>query len=340
MTLSPSTKQRLLTEAPALCEVIRDIHRRGWCDGTGGNFSSLLCREPYSLLMAPSGVDKGSLQPENLIVVDESGQVICGDGQASAETFLHQSILATTKAAAVLHTHSQAATLLSRFPTFPATGESQTVSQDEYPMNNQGGSRDSQQRLPSMYWKSDGSAQGVTLSDLSPARRTSVPTGTGSDIAQLSQNPFSPRNDLHLTGLTHDSRDQTNDHNQFLSAHPSPSHTEHLKPTEIQASTTLPVFLGYLLVNGLEMLKGLEGISSHDTSIAIPVLENCQDMRLLSQSAGPHLAQAPHGLLIAGHGLYAWGSSLFQARRHLEVLEFLLEQQWRDMLLASLTRNT
>ncbi|MBM5816922.1 MAG: hypothetical protein FJ083_10215 [Cyanobacteria bacterium K_Offshore_surface_m2_239] len=87
------------------------------------------------------------------------------------------------------------------------------------------------------------------------------------------------------------------------------------------------------------MLKGLEGISSHDSSIAIPVLENCQDMRLLSHSAGPHLAQAPHGLLIAGHGLYAWGGSLFQARRHLEILEFLLEQQWRTMLFSLLSKT-
>jgi methylthioribulose-1-phosphate dehydratase len=39
---------------------------------------------------------------------------------------------------------------------------------------------------------------------------------------------------------------------------------------------------------------------------------------------------------LAGHGLYAWGSDLAQARRHLEILEFLLEQQWRQLLLNAL----
>jgi methylthioribulose-1-phosphate dehydratase len=40
--------------------------------------------------------------------------------------------------------------------------------------------------------------------------------------------------------------------------------------------------------------------------------------------------------LIAGHGLYAWGASLAIARRHLEILEFLLEQHWRHLLLEAL----
>jgi methylthioribulose-1-phosphate dehydratase len=38
-------------------------------------------------------------------------------------------------------------------------------------------------------------------------------------------------------------------------------------------------------------------------------------------------------LLIAGHGLYAWGHTLAVARRHLEIHEFLLEHAWRRLLL-------
>ncbi|MFN9645252.1 MAG: class II aldolase/adducin family protein [Cyanobacteriota bacterium] len=87
------------------------------------------------------------------------------------------------------------------------------------------------------------------------------------------------------------------------------------------------------------MLKGLEGIRSHTTAIAIPILANSQDMRQLSLAALPHLDRAPHGLLIAGHGLYAWGDCLSQARRHLEILEFLLEQHWRQCLLNALLRT-
>jgi methylthioribulose-1-phosphate dehydratase len=39
-----------------------------------------------------------------------------------------------------------------------------------------------------------------------------------------------------------------------------------------------------------------------------------------------------HGYLIAGHGLYTWGKSFEIAKRQLEVLEFLLECEWRKML--------
>jgi methylthioribulose-1-phosphate dehydratase len=32
---------------------------------------------------------------------------------------------------------------------------------------------------------------------------------------------------------------------------------------------------------------------------------------------------------MAGHGLYTWGKDVPEARRHIEVLEFLLEVVWR-----------
>jgi len=195
----------------ALSQLMAGLYRRGWCDGTGGNFSTVLTRQPLQLLMAPSGVHKGEVQSEALIVVNADGTVADGAGRASAETLLHLAIVRQTGAGAVLHTHSQAATLLS-------------------------------QRLGQQW------------------------------------------------------------------------------PAE-------------LMLEGLEMLKGLEGVSSHDTAVALPVLPNDQDLQRLSNRASPLLADAPHGLLIAGHGLYAWGADLPSARRHLEILEFLLEQRWRQLLL-------
>lgn len=99
--------------ADQLSRTMAAIHSRGWCDGTGGNFSCVLSRDPLTLLMAPSGVDKGSVAPEGLIQVDALGAVVAGEGRASAETLLHLEIVARTGAGAVLHTHSQAATLLS-----------------------------------------------------------------------------------------------------------------------------------------------------------------------------------------------------------------------------------
>lgn len=233
MALPPSTIDRQQLASTALCQVITGIHQRGWCDGTGGNFSAVICDAPFELLMAPSGVHKGSLTPQDLIVVDADGQVIRGEGKASAETLLHLMIIATTQAGAVLHTHSQAATLLSRHP-LPGAGEKQDSSHHS-------------------------------------------PSGAG--------------------------------------------------------------LLGHLHLTGLEMLKGLEGIQTHEQQIALPILANSQDMQLLSHAAQPLLAEAPYGLLIAGHGLYAWGASLEQAQRHLEILEFLLEQSWRELLLDAVLGN-
>ena len=108
-TVNPSRTQR-----DRLVEVMQDIHQRGWCDGTGGNFSVVIQRQPLHLLMAPSGVDKGKVRADQLIVVDEYGKVLTGEGKASAETALHQRIVAATQAGAVLHTHSLPGTVLSR----------------------------------------------------------------------------------------------------------------------------------------------------------------------------------------------------------------------------------
>jgi methylthioribulose-1-phosphate dehydratase len=208
----------------ALCAAIADLHRRGWCDGTGGNFSCVQQRRPLQLLMAPSGVDKGSVSPEELILVDADATVISGRGKASAETLLHLTIVEATGAGAVLHSHSQSGTLLSRH------------------------------------------------------------------VATRTSPPESP-----------------------------------------------PAASEVLELEGLEMLKGLEGVTTHATRVRIPVLANDQDLARLSRAARPLLASAPHGLLIAGHGLYAWGRDLAVARRHIEILEFLLEQHWRQLLLEAVT---
>ncbi|MDA7434654.1 class II aldolase/adducin family protein, partial [Synechococcus sp. AH-601-L23] len=39
------------------------------------------------------------------------------------------------------------------------------------------------------------------------------------------------------------------------------------------------------------------------------------------------------GILVAGHGLYAWGDSLAETQRHVEILEFLLSAVWHKQLL-------
>jgi len=84
---------------------------------------------------------------------------------------------------------------------------------------------------------------------------------------------------------------------------------------------------GQLTISGWELLKGLEGVTSHQCEVTLPVFPNSQDMRRLAAEIEPRLVAAPvcHGFLLAGHGLYVWGKDIRAAKRHLEVLEFLLQ---------------
>ena len=91
---------------------------------------------------------------------------------------------------------------------------------------------------------------------------------------------------------------------------------------------------GSLRIAGYEMLKGLEGIGSHDAFEEVPIFANTQDIAELSvrirrQFAGVDWTaegRPPcHGFLLSGHGLYTWGRDLAEARRHIEIHEFLFE---------------
>jgi methylthioribulose-1-phosphate dehydratase len=189
--------------AEGLAKTGRALHGRGWALGTSGNFSAVLARDPLRLLISRSGVDKGELTRAEVLVVDEAGAVVAGDGRPSDETVVHLELVRRRGAGAVLHTHSVWNTLLS---------------------------------------EAEGDAGGIAL-------------------------------------------------------------------------------------EGFEMLKGLSGVTTHEHSEWVPIVENTQDYGRMAGEVGRALEAHPraHGLLLRGHGLYAWGRDLREARRHVEVLEFLFE---------------
>ena len=88
------------------------------------------------------------------------------------------------------------------------------------------------------------------------------------------------------------------------------------------------------------MLKGLEGIKSHETSLSLPVVANNQDMQQLAETVKPHLKRQTWGIVVAGHGLYAWGETLKQARRHVEIFEFLLSAHLHYQLMRKINNPT
>ena len=84
---------------------------------------------------------------------------------------------------------------------------------------------------------------------------------------------------------------------------------------------------GGIAIEGYEMLKGLEGVRTHQHREWLPILENSQDMVALAQKVSTTVRDFPgiHGFVLKEHGLYTWGADLREAKRHVEILEFLME---------------
>ena len=94
-------------------------------------------------------------------------------------------------------------------------------------------------------------------------------------------------------------------------------------------------------IEGYEMLKGLEGVKTHEHREWLPILENSQDMLALAERIADTLRkhETAHGLLLRRHGLYSWGRSLSEAKRHVEIIEFLLEVTGRKSLNENAARG-
>ena len=89
---------------------------------------------------------------------------------------------------------------------------------------------------------------------------------------------------------------------------------------------------------GYEMLKGLEGIATHETAAWVEIFDNTQDIPSLAMQVRQRMNDAAnplqYGYLIRRHGLYTWGRDLDEARRHVEIFEFLFECVVRKMTLT------
>ena len=201
-----------------LVSVARGFHARGWLMGTSGNLSAVVEREPLQLAITASGIDKGALKTEQVLLIDDHVQLVNQTaGKPSDESLLHVRIVKERGAGAVLHTHSIWNTIFS------------DVYADE----------------------------------------------------------------------------------------------------------------GGVRIEGYEMLKGLSGVRTHEHSEWLPIVDNSQDMPALADTISKTLTEhkSAHGFLIKRHGLYAWGDDLAQAKRHVEILEFLLETIGRTAILKQQPLN-
>lgn len=83
-------------------------------------------------------------------------------------------------------------------------------------------------------------------------------------------------------------------------------------------------------LSGYEVLKGFEGIKTHEITVQVPVFDNTQDMpafaAVLDRQKNRLTVPA---FIMRQHGTYAWGKNLFEAKRHLETAEYLFEVDWK-----------
>lgn len=90
-----------------------------------------------------------------------------------------------------------------------------------------------------------------------------------------------------------------------------------------------------LILANYEILKGFSGIKTHEVFVEIPIFDNTQHIPTLAKMVEVYSQNQPlHAFLIAGHGMYTWGATIADAKRHVEVMEFLLECEYRKLLLT------
>ena len=215
-----------------LVSVARGFYARGWLMGTSGNLSAVVEHDPLRLAITASGVDKGELKSDQVLVVDENVHVANLTRNAPG------------------------------FMTTPAAGN----------------------RSDSTYKPSDESLLHV---------RIVKERGAGAVL-----------------------------------------HTHSIWNT---ICSDLHASEGGVKIEGYEMLKGLAGVRTHQHSEWLPIVDNSQDMPSLAETISKTLQEhkSAHGFLIRRHGLYSWGEDLAQAKRHIEILEFLFEALGRTARLRS-----
>lgn len=125
-------------------------------------------------------------------------------------------------------------------------------------------------------------------------------------------------------------------HLERYAADPRVGAVVHVHPLEAVVLSRRHRGEGALSLEGWELAKALSGVSSHEATVTLPIVDNDQDLTRLAARVRERLAGEPAttwGYLVAGHGLYAFGRDAREARRHAEayceLLRYQLEEERR-----------
>lgn len=92
-----------------ICRIGRLVFEKGWVAANDGNITIRLDSERF--LCTPTGVCKGMMQPEDLIIADRAGNKVEGRGECTSEFGMHLTIYELRPdVGAVVHAHPPVAT--------------------------------------------------------------------------------------------------------------------------------------------------------------------------------------------------------------------------------------
>ena len=104
-----------------------------------------------------------------------------------------------------------------------------------------------------------------------------------------------------------------------------------LHPHSLNATLISRLFKSEIVLEDYELLKALCGITTHESRVVVPIFANDQNIPRLAELVEQYLDNnaACHAYIIAGHGLYTWGSSVRETLHHLEALDFIFDCELR-----------
>lgn len=86
-TISPGALKTEEEHRRDICAVGRWLHERGYVVATDGNISLRL--DPHRILTSPTGVSKGTMTPDDIVITDLEGRKLSGRRNPSSELEMH-----------------------------------------------------------------------------------------------------------------------------------------------------------------------------------------------------------------------------------------------------------
>ena len=110
----------------------------------------------------------------------------------------------------------------------------------------------------------------------------------------------------------------------------------------IHAMAATLLFESEFAISHLEMIKGIHGMSYHDT-LVVPIIENTARECDLADALEDAIVRYPntHAVLVRRHGVYVWGTDWTRAKTHAECYDYLFRAavEMRRLGIATLMKG-